>query len=256
MEFTNVISIVVESLAIVVSSLIAIFLATQKKRDRIDGLVLKMVVLSIVLLASDILTYAYLDGVGKGAWLIVRVSNFMVFFLNYMLFMGCGFILREVIRPQDKFQKNLFTCVFAMAWAEIALLIVSQFGGFLYYFDANNIYHRGSWFVLSQIAPIIGGTIYFVEVIMNKRRMPLNEFVIFIVYLLIPFFAIFFQIFVYGFPVQTVASAFGVFALYVNRIFVIDWLILCRAFLKRAMSLPLPIWEFGRSLFLMAKSLA
>lgn len=217
MEIQSIISIIIEAFALIISIFILFFLAIQKSRKRIDRCILWMVALTIILLLGDIFAYGYRGNPSQVGWYIVRISNFLVFLTNYMIFVSYGVCLRESIKHDNNLTLWHFRAVLALVFASIALLILSQFGGFLYYFDENNFYHRGPMFILTQVAPVLGGSVYFGIIIANRRKMQRNESVALGLYLLLPFFATLFQLFVYGYPIQTVAGVIGCWGIFLAR---------------------------------------
>ncbi|MGN0386816.1 MAG: GGDEF domain-containing protein [Lachnospiraceae bacterium] len=213
----SVISITIEVFALLISLLISFFLVISKRKDQKDGMILKMVSLTVILLISDILAYGFRGNTGELGWYIVRISNFLVFTTNYLMLIAYGKCLRVYTQSDSKKQCNLLYAVWFMAIASIIMLIVSQFYGFLYYFDGDNLYHRTSMFILTQVAPVVGGIIYMGILLVNRKKYQKNVGIALAVYLALPYLATLFQIFVYGYPAQTVACVIGCWGLFLAR---------------------------------------
>ncbi len=102
---------------------------------------------------------AYFCDLAPGLWprWIVVLSNFFVFclvnvqlfFLN--LFITCSFM--ETGRFK-KLPKELLAG-FILPSVAVTLVIISQFTGIYYSFDADNVYHRGDFFFVSMIIPFL-----------------------------------------------------------------------------------------------------
>ncbi len=217
MEMKSVISITIEVFALLISLLISFFLVISKRKDQKDGMILKMVSLTVILLLSDILAYGFRGNTSELGWYIVRISNFLVFATNYLMLIAYGKCLRVYTQSDSKKQCNFLYAVWFMAIVSIIMLIVSQFFGFLYYFDGDNLYHRGFLYILTQVAPVVGGIIYMGILLLNRKKYQKNVGIALATYLALPYLATLFQIFVYGYPAQTVACVIGCWGLFLAR---------------------------------------
>lgn len=98
-------------------------------------------------------------------WVMV-LSNFLVFCLiDIQLFFFNLFVTYSFMETGrfSKLPKELLAG-FILPSVAISLVIVSQFTGIYYSFDAENIYHRGSLFFVSMIGPflIMGIQLFFI----------------------------------------------------------------------------------------------
>lgn len=111
----------------------------------------------VFFLISDAI--AYLCDLHPELWphWIVVLSNFFVFCLvNVQLFFLNLFVTYSFMETGrfKKLPKELRLC-FILPFVSITLVIISQFTGIYYSFDANNIYHRGPLFFVSMIGPFL-----------------------------------------------------------------------------------------------------
>ncbi|MDO5149262.1 MAG: diguanylate cyclase [Oscillospiraceae bacterium] len=217
MAIQSMISITIEAFALIVSILISVSLIVQKRWERIDKVVLWMVSFTVLLLFNDILAYNYRGNTSSFARCIVRISNFGVFAINYLMLMGYGMCLRIYTKTKSKIQILCFRAVSVGIWISLIMLIISQFSNFLYYFDSDNFYHRGKFYLLTQFVPILGGIIYFGIIIANRKNIQRNELIALNVYLVLPFIGTLLQSFIYGYPIQTIACVLGCWGLYFSR---------------------------------------
>ena len=127
MEMQSVISVTIEVFALLISLLISLFLVLNKRKEQKDGMILKMVSLTVILLFSDILSYGFRGNTGEIGSYIVRISNFLVFATNYSILIAYGMCLQVYTKNDSKKQRNLIYAVWFMAIAAILLLIISQF---------------------------------------------------------------------------------------------------------------------------------
>lgn len=116
---------------------------------------------------------AYLCDLHPDLWphWIVVLSNFLVFCLvNLQLFFFNLFITYSFMET-GRFQKlpNALLLGFILPFVAITLVIISQFTGIYYSFDADNIYHRGSLFFVAMTGPflILGIQTFFI--LKNKK---------------------------------------------------------------------------------------
>ncbi len=89
-------------------------------------------------------------------WVVV-LSNFFVFCLvNLQLFFFNLYITYAFMETGrfKKLPKELLVG-FILPSVAVTLIIISQFTGIYYSFDANNVYHRGSLFFVSMIIPFL-----------------------------------------------------------------------------------------------------
>ncbi|MBR1861115.1 MAG: histidine kinase, partial [Lachnospiraceae bacterium] len=153
--------------------IICLFMSTAMRYyDRIRSNYL-VVFLSIaaVLGASEGFALAYRGDTSNAGFYIVRISNFLVFFLTYAI-TGVGvFYLKHLIisRIPDKDErKKVKLKLETMAYLSAGLcaigmvfLIISQFYNIFYSFDEFNRYYRLQPAFLQQLLPIIAITMMF-----------------------------------------------------------------------------------------------
>ena len=217
MEIISIVSIITETVAIVISAFVVFFFLIQKKETPIDKNIFKMVCLTIAALFCDILCYWYKGESSQLAYFMVRLGNFFLYLVNYLVFICYGKALYLALKPESPLQKRLLQAVYVMTYLSIGLLVVSQFTGILYSFDETNRYYRGRLYYLAQVAPICGGVIYFAIIIANRRKISKNVLLGFSVYLILPLLATVYQTFFFGYPAQTVAGVIGCWGIFLAR---------------------------------------
>ncbi len=217
MEIISIVSIITETVAIVISAFVVFFFLIQKQETPIDKNIFKMVCLTIAVLFCDILCYWYRGESSQLAYFMVRLGNFFLYLVNYLIFICYGKALYLALKPESPLQKRLLQAVYVMTYLSIGLLVVSQFTGILYSFDETNHYYRGRLYYLAQAAPICGGVIYFAIIIANRRKISKNVLLGFSVYLILPLLATVYQTFSFGYPAQTVAGVIGCWGIFLAR---------------------------------------
>lgn len=114
-------------------------------------------VYSVILLTFDRFAYIYSGNETDLGYWMVRITNFMTFFMVLMLIHAFNLYLADLIKTEC----NLSTAPISVKICEVLiflgvlLLIISQFTGMYYYFDEHNVYHRAALFPVCYIFPIL-----------------------------------------------------------------------------------------------------
>lgn len=108
------------------------------------------------LLLCDAMAYLFEGRPGRlGCWM-VHVSNFGVFFLvELTLLLFHRYICATLLTPEEKRTLMRVKLVRAICWAGLALVVISQFTGLYYTFDAANVYHRAVGYPISMCLPML-----------------------------------------------------------------------------------------------------
>lgn len=168
----------------------------------------------IILYISMHLVRQVLDGVpGKGVHITLYIITFIEFlasaFMAYLISALALFIAKpKKIKP---FQYALMVIMIV----DIALLIISQFGQWFYYFDQNNVYHRAPLYIISNFAHISMMLIDIYLLIRFRKNFSKPVWRAFWIYIVAPLAAIGIQAFVHDVQfiiLATVGGAIYMFA--------------------------------------------
>lgn len=217
MEIRNIISITLELFSLAISVFIIWFLLIQKRREKIDKIILELEALSALIVFFDALAHFYRGYPGQLGSVMVHLSNYLVFSSNYLMFIAYGVCIFTYIGIATKGTRISIRFVSFMSLLSILLVSINQYTGFIYYFDENNFYNRGPWYILSQLTPAIGGIIYIAVIIANRDKLKKNEFFTLAIFSMAPYVATFIQIFVYGYPFQVIITVVGCWGLFLSR---------------------------------------
>ena len=115
--------------------------ALSRKRRRILGL---LELSAMLLLLCDRYAYIYRGDVSTTGYWMVRICNFMVYLCSLVIphvltFYVCDLYSNE--GGMEKLPKRLSICKILFV-VGVTLLVISQFTGLYYTFDAQNRYHR------------------------------------------------------------------------------------------------------------------
>lgn len=152
----------------------------EDKKTRRGNLLINLLMLVFAILISDSFAWGYRSGPGKTAWYAVRISNYLVFALNYPIGFTAVRYLEEILAQDNrKLHLPAKAAISAVCLTGIGLTTVSQFTDFLYTIDENNVYHRadGYWAIsvvaITLVVMIIGVILYYSSKKTQPQTMPL-----------------------------------------------------------------------------------
>ena len=155
---------------------------------------------AMVLLISDRYAYIYRGDLSRLGYWMVRISNFLVYFMTLYIMHVITLYLFDLFRNEGKLSvipKRLWICEILFAIGEI-LVIVSQFTGLYYSFDAQNTYRRAPANIICYVMPIVITLLQMSVIIQYRQR--LSRVIVFSLLLntIVPLIASIIQIFTYG----------------------------------------------------------
>ena len=144
-----------------------------------------MLHLTLVLIVVS--TFGRFDGKGEVFYYILNYyGNFLLFLLEPCLAALWLLYAHYQVFQKEKRTRKLYLPLAVLMGANAVLTIVSQYTGWLYYIDPENIYHRGPYFLLPYIfiaAPLLVGTL--VMIVCNRERIE-NRYFYSLVFFSIP----------------------------------------------------------------------
>ena len=155
---------------------------------------------AMFLLLFDRCAYFYRGAPGALGFWMVRISNFMVFFLTLYELHCISMYLLDMLRSKgilDAMPRRLFVCE-ALFFVGVIMLVISQFTGLYYTFGEGNTYQRSPGFVLCYIIPILIMLLQNTLVVQYRRELGRRVAVPLILFSIVPIVASILQIFSYG----------------------------------------------------------
>jgi len=150
--------------------LIIIFLSSLKQDEK-DSLQYKlyisMIYITFLMLILDILSR--FDGNPGTLYPIInQFGNFLVFLLSPIIpSLWLLYVHDQVYQNKEKKRQILYLLV-TLNMVNATMVIISQFFGWFYYIDVNNIYHRGPLYFTA--ASMTACQIFFAFVLIVKNR--------------------------------------------------------------------------------------
>ena len=167
------------------------------------------------LIGFDRLTYIYNGDTSRLGYVMARVSNFFVFSFTAGIVLCFNFYLEDLlVRSGIKVKHKRLTFVTIATIVEILLVVLNLFTGLYYSFDADNVYHRGSGFLICYIVPVVCPIIQFN--VIQKYRKSFSRFIYagMFIYIFVPIVMGIIQIFSYGISIVNMAIVLSSVTMY------------------------------------------
>ncbi len=198
---------------------LCMFMSRNFDREKRKWLLL-MQLACAVLLCSDALAWAFRGGMGIKGYVMVRISNFLVFVMSdvvLFLFHGytCCYLFRKT-KKKEKLPERRMKAGYLIALAGAALVVISQFTNLYYYFDANNFYHRSPAYIISIVVPMLGMILDLSLIIQYRKNVSREIFVSLVSYIALPFMGTVVLAFYYGVSLINIAISISMILMFVT----------------------------------------
>lgn len=180
-----------------VIAVFVLFMKSLPKKRRRALLIVELC--AMVTMIADCFAYAYRGNPSEAGYWIVRISNFLVFMMNIGVLYAFNAYLVNLYEDANsgKGFKRLKVVNF-LGLAGTVMLIVSQFTGLYYTFDASNTYQRGPGFILCYLFPAIMLILQITVIIQNYKKLSPVISLSLLLFSLFPLFASVLQAMLYG----------------------------------------------------------
>ena len=153
-----------------------------------------------ILLFSDRFAYIYHGDTGTVGFWMVRISNFLVFFMNISMVHAFNLYLSDLCRSEIALPKvptrlRFVEIICGIGWI---LVIISQFTGLYYTFDEFNAYQRGPGFIICYLIPFAALFIQLSVILQYFKKMSRYISVPVLLFTIIPLIASVVQALHYG----------------------------------------------------------
>ena len=118
------------------------------------------------LIGFDRLTYIYNGDTSSLGYVMARLSNFLVFALTSGIVLCFNYYLEDLlaaVKVQTNHKRLTFVKIATII--EIILVVINLFTGMYYSFTEDNVYFRGSLFLICYIVPVVCPIIQFSVII-------------------------------------------------------------------------------------------
>lgn len=212
----NYISLSIDILCVIISLIIYACLFLERDRNsRMNRLFRYFVLCNIGITSSDAAAWLMRGNMEWYGFYLVRISNFLHYAFGSFILLAITFYMLEYIALKVKVNRKLIYTHFIICFASLLLVIVSQFNNMYYIIDENNLYHRQSFYWLSQALPASGILINIGTIIFYRKVMRFRSVLFFMLYMVVPFAAMAVQFMFYGVTLVNVGITLTILFLYI-----------------------------------------
>lgn len=200
------------------SILFILYLQARKKKDRkmlADKLFISILYVTALLLVTD--TMGRFDGrPGTIYPLINRIGNFCVFTLSPVPTALWVIYAHAQIHQDEKPDMQLLIPCILLSAVHAVLVVVTQFTGWFYTIDAQNIYHRGPLYVVSPALTFIFLMAAEIMIVRNRKRMESSKYLSLLVFVIPPIAAMILHVTIYGISIVLSGVVLSILIVYLN----------------------------------------
>jgi diguanylate cyclase (GGDEF)-like protein len=196
MNLANNIAINIYSILLLI--IICFHASKHTEKESLQNKLYKMMLYSnIVLLVVDILSR--FDGKPDTIYSFINASgNLLEFMLSLILPSLWLLYVHSQVHREERETKQLLYSLCAINVINAVLSILSQFYGWFYYIDSDNIYHRGPLFLLPVFITVALIFVTFIIIVKNRKRIEKKYFLSLVFFPIPPLACIILQVTFYG----------------------------------------------------------
>ena len=197
-------------------TMVLMLLITQFLSKKRKWILIAMELTATFLLYFDRLAYIFSGNLSKTGYVMVRVSNFFVFFLTATVVFVYNIYVRDLLYDRAGLTDSLvrLKIVSVACIVEMFMVILSQFTGFYYSFDIYNKYHRGPGFLICYVVPVVCPLIVYTVIIQYRKSFSKFIFTALTLYTFVPIVIGVIQIYAYGLSIVNMAMVVVSISLY------------------------------------------
>lgn len=198
--------------------LLILYIQARKKKDRkmlADKLFLSILYVTALLLIVD--TFGRFDGwPGTIYPLLNRVGNFLVFSLSPVPTALWVIYAHARIHQDEKPDKQLLIPCILLSVLHALLVVITQFTGWFYTIDSQNIYHRGPLYLVSPALTFIFLMAAEIMIVRNRKRMEKSQYLSLLVFVVPPIAAMILHVTIYGISIVLSGVVLSILIVYLN----------------------------------------
>ena len=191
-------------------------LAMSSESNRKKSILALMELSAMLLLLSERFSYIYRGDPGELGFLMVRLSNGLVFFLQLFIPHLVTEYMRVMLREDAGLEHDspLLQAAEVVFGAGTFLIIVNQFIGVYYTIDESNLYHRAPGFVIAYIFPLLIVILQEAAIFKYRDRLDSRTAVLLMAGITLPTLISIVQIFTYGLSLTSISMVVVVIIFY------------------------------------------
>ena len=191
-------------------------LVMSSESSRKKSILALMELSSMLLLLSERFSYIYRGYPGSLGFLMVRLSNGLVFFLQLFSPHRVTEYIRVMLKEDCGLEQDspLLQAAEVVFGAGTFLIIVNQFIGVYYTIDESNLYHRAPGFVIAYIFPLLIVILQEAAIFRYRDRLDSRTAVLMMAGITLPTLISIVQIFTYGLSLTSISMVVVVIIFY------------------------------------------
>ena len=180
-------------------------------------ILIAMEAMAFFLLWFDRKAYIYSGDLSHTGYVMVRVSNFFVFFFTSGIALGFSLYISDWLTHEGKLTKLplLLKITQILAAAGMVMAVIAAATNLYYYFDETNKYHRGSGFLIAYIIPVVCPLVSFAIICRYRKVFSKLIFTSLVLYIFVPIICGITQIFTYGISIVNMSMVAVSISMYI-----------------------------------------
>jgi hypothetical protein len=188
----------------------------KEKHSKMSRLFKCIVLFNVGLLSSNTIAWLMTENTALYAFYLIRIANFLHYITHALVLTAMILYMLAYIDLSVKVSRGLTRMFLAISAAAMLLIVISQFNNMYYYIDENNVYHRGEYFLFSQMLSIVTLSISIGAIFFYRKALMGRTALFLFTYIALPVVAIAIQTMFYGIVLVNVATTFAILILYIK----------------------------------------
>jgi diguanylate cyclase (GGDEF)-like protein len=180
-----------------------------------DRLYMWLLHTTALLLGLDVLSR--FDGNASPLYVLFNhIGNFLMFLLNLVLpSLWVAYVHFQVHHDERRIRRLIYP-LFTVNAINACALTLSQCFGWFYYIDAENVYHRGPFFLIPVTVVIALIVVAIAIIVINRRNLDRKSFFSLVFFAIPPFVSIILQVRYYGFSLVMNGVVLSLLVVFLN----------------------------------------
>lgn len=202
--------------SVVIIILICYILTHPRPRRPSDNMCMLICFCNLAMLLGDIPNWLC-EGYAR-PWYpaVLHIGIFIQFLGGILVMPAYTFYIKVHLASRVQVSRKIIRTVLAIGGTGVILLVVNLFNGMFYYIDSNNVYHRGEWWILTQLMSVAIMLIDLSMELYYRRYMRRKDIIIFQGYKVLPLTAVIIQSMFYGIAATYPAVTISILLIFLN----------------------------------------
>ncbi|MBU3193077.1 GGDEF domain-containing protein [Clostridium algidicarnis] len=190
-------------------------LKNNEKQSRQYKIFIMMLQITILMLILDILSR--FDGKPNTVYTIINhVGNFLISLASPILASLWLLYVDSQIFHEHKRTSRISYLILGINVGNVIMVVLTQFFGWFYYIDSNNIYHRGPLFLLSASITVALIALAFVLITVNQKNIEKKYYFSLVFFAVPPLICIILQVVFYGISLMLNSVVLSLLIVFLN----------------------------------------